>query len=59
VPVDGAVAVVDPVTGVEARRIPVDRPGPAPAALGGRPITSAALGSMLLEQRGDDLVALR
>ncbi|MFC9787759.1 hypothetical protein [Rhodococcus sp. NPDC127528] len=58
VPVDGAVAVVDPTTGAQTGRIPVDRPGPAPAALGGRPITSAALGSILLEQRGDELVAL-
>ncbi|TQF66088.1 PQQ-binding-like beta-propeller repeat protein [Rhodococcus spelaei] len=59
VPVDGAVAVVDPTTGAEVRRVPVDRAGPTPATLGGAPITSAALGGVLLEQRGDDLVALR
>ncbi|MGW0175438.1 Rv3212 family protein [Rhodococcus sp. NPDC003322] len=59
VPVEGGVAVIDAATGAETRRIPIDRPGLAPARLGGRPITSAVLGSVLLEQRGDELVALR
>lgn len=56
VPVEGAVAVIDPATGAETRRIPVDR-APTPASSG--PILSAVVGSAVLEQRGDDLVALR
>ncbi|GAA4473339.1 hypothetical protein GCM10023094_06850 [Rhodococcus olei] len=59
VPVDGGVVVVDPATGAEVRRIAVDRSGTATPAAGGRPVTSVALGSVLLEQRGDELVALR
>ncbi|MFF0816497.1 hypothetical protein ACFYVR_15315 [Rhodococcus sp. NPDC003318] len=58
VPVDGAIEVLDPATGTHIRRITVDR-GVAPTDLGGLPITSAAVGSVLLEQRGDVLVALR
>lgn len=58
VPVDGAIEVLDPGTGAPIRRIPVERPGIAPTELGGRPVTSAAIGTVLLEQRGDDLVAL-
>lgn len=57
VPVDGEVIVLDPVTGAEVRRIPVDRKGFA-AAPGSRPVTSIAVGSVLLEQRRDELVAL-
>ncbi|MFD4268648.1 PQQ-binding-like beta-propeller repeat protein [Rhodococcus sp. NPDC058481] len=53
IPVDGAIAVHDTVTGAEVRRIAVDRDGER------APVTSAVLGTMLLEQRGDELVALR
>ncbi|PTR44445.1 hypothetical protein C8K38_104281 [Rhodococcus sp. OK611] len=53
VPVDGAIAVHDLSTGAEVRRIAVDRAGEQ------SPITSAVVGTVLLEQRGDDLVALR
>lgn len=56
-PVDGAVAVFDAATGREIRRIPVDR-GDFTVAPGARPVTSAVLGSVLLEQRRDELVAL-
>jgi hypothetical protein len=58
VPVDGAVAVIDTASGAEVERIPVAR-DENPLASGGRPITSTALGDTLLEQRGDQLVALR
>lgn len=57
VPIDGAVAVIDMATGTESRRIPVDRDGES-TPFDGRPITSTAVGSVLLEQRGDELVAL-
>lgn len=56
VPVADAVAVLDSATGAQIHRIPVDR-SPAPTGAG-EPIGSAALGSMLLEQRGDEVVAL-
>jgi len=58
IPVTGAVAVIDTTTGTEVERIPVSR-NEEPIRMGGRPITSAALGDTLLEQRGDELVALR
>ena len=58
IPVTGAVAVIDTTTGAEVERIPVSR-NEEPIRTGGRPITSAALGDTLLEQRGDELVALR
>ncbi|SEL96513.1 Rv3212 family protein [Rhodococcus maanshanensis] len=53
VPVDGAIAVHDLSTGAEVRRIAVDRAGEQ------APVTSAVVGTVLLEQRGDELVALR
>ncbi|GAY13259.1 hypothetical protein TOK_2178 [Pseudonocardia sp. N23] len=53
VPVPGGLAVTDPVTGAVARTIAVDRGGWTGA------VQSAVAGSVLLEQRGPDLVALR
>ncbi|PTR31676.1 putative pyrroloquinoline-quinone binding quinoprotein [Rhodococcus sp. OK519] len=53
VPVPGAIAVLDPATGVEQGRIPVTRDNDA------APIATAILGDIVLEQRGDDVVALR
>ncbi|MFD4469054.1 hypothetical protein ACFWPA_12270 [Rhodococcus sp. NPDC058505] len=55
VPVEGGIAVLDPVTGADLRRIPVDRPDSTPP----RPVTTTVLGSVVVEQRGDELVALR
>jgi hypothetical protein len=52
VPVPGAISEVDPTSGVARRTIPVDRGSDAPVRL-------AALGEVLLEQRGTELVALR
>ncbi len=54
VPVAGAIAVLDPGTGTETGRIPVQRD----AATAG-PITLSVIGDVVLEQRGDELVALR
>jgi hypothetical protein len=51
VPVAGGLRVLDPATGAELRTIAVERP-PGPVRL-------EALGEMLLEQRGGELVALR
>lgn len=51
-PVPGGLAVADPATGTIARTIPVDRDGYRGT------ITLAALGHIVLEQRGDVLVAL-
>ncbi|WP_237710505.1 hypothetical protein [Saccharopolyspora spinosa] len=53
VPVPGGLAVVDAVTGNPERVIPVDRGGYT------GPIQLTTVGPMLLEQRGDTLVALR
>jgi len=51
VPVPGGLRVLDPAGGTELRTIPVDRPA--------GPVRLAALGEMLLEQRGGEVVALR
>ncbi len=53
VPAPGGLVVVNPETGVPLRTIPVDRAGYD------GPVTLAALGPMVLEQRGGTLVALR
>ncbi|RAV06998.1 hypothetical protein DQP55_22920 [Mycolicibacterium sp. GF69] len=52
VPVTGGYDVFDPETGQGERHIPVPRP-PSSA-----PVVPAVAGSVLLEQRGDELVAL-
>ncbi|GAA5158818.1 hypothetical protein GCM10023321_39070 [Pseudonocardia eucalypti] len=53
IPVPGGLAVTDPATGQVIRTIPVDRGGyQGPVLLG-------ALGPMIFEQRGPELVALR
>lgn len=52
VPVTGGYDVFDPETGRGERHIPVSRP-PSSA-----PVVPAVAGSVLLEQRGDELVAL-
>lgn len=52
VPVTGGYDVFDPQSGRGDRHIPVERPETA------GPIVPAVAGSMILEQRGDDLVAL-
>ncbi|ASO18569.1 hypothetical protein FHR81_002977 [Actinoalloteichus hoggarensis] len=53
VPVPGALAVLDPSTGERLGELPVDR-GDHDG-----PITMDSIGPVLLEQRGDTLVALR
>ncbi|WP_420878739.1 PQQ-binding-like beta-propeller repeat protein [Rhodococcus sp. (in: high G+C Gram-positive bacteria)] len=53
VPVPGAIAVLDPATGIEQARIPVTRDADA------APIATSILGDIVLEQRGDEVVALR
>ncbi len=53
VPVEGAIAALDPATGTEVTRIPVDRKG-----YDGSPIALGVLGDVVLEHRGDQLVAL-
>ncbi len=53
VPVPGAIAVLDPATGTERARIPVTRGSDA------GPIATSVLGDIVLEQRGDEVVALR
>lgn len=50
-PVDDAIAVVDPLTGEIARTIHVDRDTDAAVSL-------SVAGSAVLEQRGDEVVAL-
>lgn len=52
VPVPGGLADVDPATGVSRARVPVDRAGWT------GPVQVAAQGSVLVELRGQDLVAL-
>jgi hypothetical protein len=53
VPVPGALAVLDPATGRQVASTPVDRDGYDGL------VTMSKLGPMVLEQRGDTLVALR
>ena len=58
VPVSGGYDVFDPVTGTSDRHIPLHRPaGKNPADPAG-PVVPAVAGSMLVEQRGAELVAL-
>jgi hypothetical protein len=52
VPVTGGYDVFDPASGKGERHIPVSRP-PSSAA-----VVPAVAGSMIVEQRGDELVAL-
>jgi hypothetical protein len=52
-PVDGALVALDPTTGTETTRIPVDRPG-----YDGSPISLAVLGTTVLEKRGPEMFAL-
>ena len=52
VPVNSGLDVFDPVTGAGDRHIPLVRPS------GDGPVVPAVAGSVLLEQRGDELVAL-
>lgn len=52
-PVDGAIAVLDPTSGAELSRIPVARPG-----YDGSPISLAVLGTTVLEKRGTEMFAL-
>lgn len=52
VPVAGGLLVVDADRGTSGRLLAVDRPDPA------APVTLAVLGDVLLEQRGDQVVAL-
>ncbi|OBJ06082.1 hypothetical protein A5624_24710 [Mycobacterium sp. 1482292.6] len=56
VPVTGAIGVYDPLSGANERYIPVDRSTSAPPD--GKPVFPAVIGSRVLEQRGDTLVAL-
>jgi hypothetical protein len=51
-PVPGGVVVVNPADGAPIKRVPVDRGGWT------GPVTQAALGPVLLEQRGPTVVAL-
>ncbi|WP_433200422.1 Rv3212 family protein [Nocardia sp. CA-107356] len=53
VPVDGAIAVLDPTAGTEVSRIPVARPG-----YDGSAISLAVLGTTVLEKRGSEIFAL-
>ncbi|RVW11346.1 hypothetical protein EGT67_02695 [Prescottella agglutinans] len=53
VPVADGIAVLDPATGAEQRRIPVTRDTTV------APIATAVVGEVVLEQRGDQVVALR
>lgn len=53
IPVQGGMAVLDPVTGVRERVIPVDRGDHT------GPVRLNSVGPVVLEQRGDTLVALR
>lgn len=52
-PTAGAIAALDPATGAEVGRIPVERPGYT-----GAPISLAVLGTIVLERRGTELYAL-
>jgi hypothetical protein len=53
VPVTGGIAVCDPLTGVDERFLPVNRPPGASSA-----VIPAITGSQVLEQRGSTIVAL-
>jgi hypothetical protein len=53
VPVTDGIAVCDPVTGIDERFLPVRRPPGGSSA-----VIPAILGSQVLEQRGDTVVAL-
>ncbi|WP_406265077.1 PQQ-binding-like beta-propeller repeat protein [Nocardia sp. NBC_00881] len=53
VPVAGGIAILDPSSGAELTRVPVDRPG-----YDNSPISLAVLGGTVLEKRGDTLYAL-
>jgi hypothetical protein len=53
VPVAGAIAALDPASGAEVARIPVDR-----HVADGAPISLEVLGSTILERRGTELYAL-
>ncbi|MGH3949534.1 MAG: Rv3212 family protein [Pseudonocardiaceae bacterium] len=53
VPISGGIAVVDPENGKTLRTVPVDRGDYT------GPVRLATIGPVLLEQRGDTLVALR
>ncbi|MGH3873364.1 MAG: Rv3212 family protein [Pseudonocardiaceae bacterium] len=53
VPVPGALAILDPATGQQVGALPVDRGGYR------GPVGTASSGGVILEQRGDTLVALR
>lgn len=53
VPMPDGVAVLDPATGAPQRRIPVARDDVT------APITTSVVGDIVLEQRGDTVVALR
>jgi hypothetical protein len=53
VPVRGRIVVLDPATGQQLTSTPIDRDGY------NGPIMMSKLGPMVLEQRGDTLVALR
>ena len=53
VPVPGAMQVLDPTTGRPTNRIPVQRPDQI-----SDPILTAVVGNTIVEQRGDQLVAL-
>jgi hypothetical protein len=56
VPLTGAIGVYDPLSGANERSIPVDRSTSAPPT--GKPVFPAVIGSRVLEQRGDTVVAL-
>lgn len=56
VPVSGAIGLYDPLTGANERYIPVTGRRKAPPA--GKPVFPAVIGSRVLEQRGDTVVAL-
>lgn len=58
VPVSSGYDVFDPVTGAGDRHIPFDRPPSRDPANATEPVVPAVAGAMLLEQRGDELVAL-
>ena len=53
VPVKDAIAVLDPTSGAETARIPVQR-----KESGTAPITMGVVGNTIFEQRGQELVAL-
>lgn len=58
VPVSNGYDVFDPATGVGDRHIPLQRPPVNGAADPAQPVVPAVAGSVLLEQRGNELTAL-